>query len=121
MAKKTTKMRHDIIRSLVDINAPAGFTSIRGKTQVDVKKRNLIHYHIEQLVKEGFVLSQKNGKGETIYRANPVFYDPVIWDLLKASVDASLKISDNVHCSSTRDAWRCLIFMLEMMEPSSKH
>jgi hypothetical protein len=117
MPKGTTKMRHDIIRSLVDLKSPASFKCIRGEAKADTRKRNLVHYHIEKLVEEGFMLSEKGDNGEMIYVANPTFYDPLIWDLLESTVKACLKLDPS---QDPKSVWKCLLFMVEMMEPSNK-
>lgn len=84
--KVNNGLRMEIMRTLVEEGEPVTFRNI--KTRSGAAKdadRQLVYYHLEQLVKEGLVLYERESDGAGVYRCQAFFYDKETLKLAEAA------------------------------------
>ncbi len=114
--KNGTKTRLEIVRTLVELGEPVSFKHVKSRNKrldKNDSERQLIYYHLGQLVKEGILLSEKDEDGETYYRCQPILYEPGIFETIESNVKLlHLWTKTKGYCSD-EDAWKCLKFLIE--------
>lgn len=65
-------MRSEVLNTLIEEGGLVAFKTVKGDND---KQRELVYYHLKQLVKDGIVIKESDGDGDTLYRCDPSLYD----------------------------------------------
>lgn len=116
MPKNGVNLRIEIVKTLVEEGEPVSFKHVKSRNKSLDKndsERQLIYYHLGQLVKDGIVISEKDETGELYYRCQPVFYEPGIFDLVASNVKLLHFMTKSKGYCSDAEAWKYLDFLIE--------